>query len=105
MSIKCDVILQSGATPEQLTTLGAALWRWCIRAAGGSGIYQFLDNQTLADVIVGRLPVSSATTGPAERRGVHLRVRDKAFPDRQAAIDSLRREIAARGIEDIVVDG
>src|SRR5438477_235323 len=34
MSINCDVILQWGATPAQLTDLGVALWRWCNHAAG-----------------------------------------------------------------------
>jgi hypothetical protein len=44
MSIKCDVVLQCSATPDQPTSLGAALWRWCNRAAGDTGIYQYLDN-------------------------------------------------------------
>jgi hypothetical protein len=104
MSINCDVILQWSATPEQLTALGAALWRWCNRAAENTGIYQYLDNQTLADLIAGKLPRSSQTPWQAERRGVHFRVRDEASPDRQATIDSLRREIPAKGVEDIVVD-
>ena len=51
MSIKCDLILQWSATPEQLTALGAAMWRWCNRAAGNTGIYQYLDNQVLADLL------------------------------------------------------
>jgi hypothetical protein len=101
MSINCDVILQWGATPEQLTALGAAWWRWCIRAAGGTAIHQYLDNQALADLIAGRLPASSVV----DRRGVHFRVRDETSPDRQATIDSLRREIPALGVEDIVIDG
>ena len=45
------VILPWAATPEQLTAVGAALWRWCTRAAQDSGIYKFLDNQALADLI------------------------------------------------------
>ena len=101
MSIKCDVILQWGATPEQLAALGAAWWRWCIRAAGGTGLSQYLDNQVLADLIPGRLPASST----ADRRGVHFRVWDEVSLDRQATIDSLRREIPALGVEDIVIDG
>ena len=105
MSIKCDVVLQWSATPDQLTSLGAALWRWCNRAAGDTGIYQYLDNQALADLIAGKLPVSSQALGPAERRGVHFQIRDNASRDRQATIDSLRREIPVKGLEDIVVDG
>jgi hypothetical protein len=105
MSIKCDVIVQWTATPDQLTALGAALWPWCIRAAGVTGIYQFLDNQALADLIAGKLPMSSQPSWPDDGRGVHLQVRDEVSQDRQATIDSLRRSIPAKGVEDIVVDG
>jgi hypothetical protein len=105
MSITCDVILQWGATPEQLTALGAALWRWCTRAAGTTGIYPYLDNQALADLLAGKFPASSQTSRQAERRGVHFRVREEAPHNRQATIDSLRREIPAKGVEDLLVDG
>jgi hypothetical protein len=105
MSIHCDVILKWSATPEQLTAVGAALWRCCNRAAGARGIYRYLDNQALADLIAGKLPASSQTPRQAERRGVLFRFRDEASHSRQAAIDNLRREIPAKGIEDIMVDG
>jgi hypothetical protein len=36
MSIQCDVTLQGSVTPEQLSALGAALWRRCYRAAGST---------------------------------------------------------------------
>jgi hypothetical protein len=105
MSVACDVIVQWNATPEQLAALGSALWRWCDRTAGNTGIYQYLDNQALADLIAGRLPVSSQPPLSADRRGVHFRVRDEASQDRQATIEGLRRELPAGGIEDVVVDG
>jgi hypothetical protein len=105
MSINCDVILHWSATPAQLKALGAALWRWCNRAAGGTGIYQFLDNQALADLIAGKLPASSQTPRQGQHRGVHFRVRDEASQDGQATRDSLRHSIPAQGIEDIMVDG
>lgn len=101
MSINCDVIVQWAATPEQLTALGVALWSWCIRAAGDAGIYQYLDDQSLTDLIAGTLPRNRRS----ERRGVHFSVRDETSPDRRATIDSLRREIPAGAVEDIVVDG
>jgi hypothetical protein len=101
MSIHCDVILRWGATPEQLSTVGTALWRWCIHAAGDTGIYQYLDDQALADLIAGKLPASS----PADRRGVHFRFRDEVSRDRQATSDSLRRDLPAEGVEDILIDG
>jgi hypothetical protein len=105
MSIKCDVILRGTATPDQLTALGAALWRWCIGAAGDTGIYQHLDNQALADLIAGKLPMSSQPWWPDNGHGVHLPVRDEVSQDRQTTIDSLRRSIPAEGVADIVVDG
>jgi hypothetical protein len=104
MSITCDILVPWSATPGQLTALGAALWRWCNRAAGDTGIYPYLDNQTLADLIAGRLPMSSPQLWQAERRGIHFRLRDEVSPDRQATIDSLRREIAAEWVEDVLVE-
>ncbi|MCI0640084.1 MAG: hypothetical protein L0Y72_15585 [Gemmataceae bacterium] len=105
MSIQCDVILRGNATAEHLTALGAALWRWCNHAAGNSGIYHCLDNQTLADLIAGKFPLSSQSSRQTERRGVLFRFRDEESKDRQAAINSLRQDIPARLVEDIVVDG
>jgi hypothetical protein len=101
MAISCDVIVQWSATPEELTALGAALWRWCSRAAGDTHMYQCLNNQALADLIAGKFPTTSA----AERRGVHLRVRDEESLDRRTAVASLRRELPTEGVEDVVVDG
>jgi hypothetical protein len=105
MSIQCDVILQGSPTAEHLTALGTALWRWCNRAAANTGIYPILDNQTLADLIAGTFPLASQAPRPAERRGVLFRFRDEESKDRQAAINSLRQEIPARLVEDIIVDG
>ena len=105
MSIKCDVILQWSATPEQLTALGTALWGWCNRAAGKTGIYQYLDNQALADLIAGKLPIAGLTPGEGLGRGFHFRVRDETSHDRQPTIDSLRRDVPVNGVEDIVVAG
>jgi hypothetical protein len=105
MSVNCDIVLQWKATPVQLTALGAALWRWCNRAAGGGGVYQQLDNQALADLIAGKLPQSSQAQWPADRQGVHFWVRGQALQNRQAIIGSLRHSIPAEGIEDIVIDG
>ncbi len=105
MSMNCNIILKWSATPEQLTALGAALWRWCSRAAGATGIYQYLDDQALADLIAGKLPASSQTPWRADRRGVHFWVQAEAYHDRQATIASLRREIPGEGVEDVVIDG
>ncbi len=104
MSMNCEIILQWSATPEQLTALGAALWRWCKRAAGATGIFQQLDNQALADLIAGKLPDSSQTAW-RDPRGVHFRFQGERSHDRQATIRDLRKEILTKGVEDIVVDG
>ncbi len=101
MSVTCEVTVQWGATPEQLTALGGALWRWCVRGAEGAGIYGCLNSQPLADLIAGTLPRS----GRAGRRGVHFGLRDVASQSRKATIDSLRGAIPVNGVEDIVVDG
>lgn len=101
MSIHCDVILAWNATPVQLTALGIALWRWCSHVAGRTSIYQYLDNQTLADLIAGRFPAPDQGGRP----GVSFQVRDHVSRDRQAAIDDLRRELPAHGVADILVDG
>jgi hypothetical protein len=105
MSIACDVILKWEATPEQLTALGAALWRWCNRTAGGPSIYQSVDNQALADLIAGQFPAADQTRRQAGRRSVPFRVPGEAGQGRRATIDSLRRSVPAEGVEDILVDG
>jgi hypothetical protein len=104
MSISCDVIVRWGATPEQLAALGAALWRWCRRAAGGTDVYQYLDNQGLTDLIAGRFPSPGPADGRDERPTVHVGVRDGAYRDLQAAVESLRHELPAGGIEDVLVE-
>src|SRR5579871_5525159 len=98
MTMSCDIILRWGATPEQLTALGAALWRWCNGATGVRGIYQHLDNQPLADLIAGKLPASSQTSRRGDGRGVHFRFQDETSHDRQTTIVSLRRDFPAEGI-------
>jgi hypothetical protein len=103
MSIKCDVILQWSATPEELAAVGTALWR--SRAAGKTGIYQYLDNQALADLIAGKLPIAGLTPGEGLGRGFHFRLWDETSHDRQPIIDSLRQDIPVNGVEDIVVGG
>jgi hypothetical protein len=100
MSISCDVFLQGSATPQQLTTVGAALWRWCIRAAGDSGVYPYLDNQALADLIAGNFPASTQDQRPS----VHFWVRDESN-DRRTTVERLRRDMPAKGVEDIQIDG
>ncbi len=101
MSVNCEVTVPWDATPEQLTALGGALWRWCARGTGDAGISACLDNQPLADLIAGTFPRS----GRAERRGLHFGLRDNASQSRRATIESLRRGIPAQAVEDIAVDG
>ena len=64
------------------------------RAAGDTG-NQYLDNQALADLIAGRLPMSSQPRWSDNGRGVHLQVRDEVSQNRQTTIDRLRRSIPA----------
>ena len=107
MSINCDVVVKERATAEQLTMLGSALWRWCGRAAGDTGIYPYLDNQVMADLIAGKQPMSGQTPRQSEDRadGVRFSICDSGSHDRKGTIERLRWEIPTEGIEDIVVDG
>ncbi len=104
MSIRCDVTLRWGATPQELRALGAALWRWCMRAVGDRGIYPYLDNEILADLMDGKHPSSSQTPQQAET-GVRFSIQDESSEDREAIIRSLRRWIPAAGVADIMVGG
>jgi hypothetical protein len=105
MPTKCDVIVAWDATPEQLTAVGTALWRWCVRGVGAGGIYQYLDNQPLADLIAGRFPAAGRVPQPADARGVRFRVWNRASDGGSVAVDALRREIPVAGVVDVLVDG
>ena len=105
MTTDCDIILQWGATPEQLAALGSALWRWRARRAKDATIYQYLDNQALSDLIAGKLPMSPQTPRESDPVRAHLRFRDESSHGREETIRSLRLEIPAEGVEDIIVDG
>lgn len=100
MSMNCTVILHWSATPPQLATIGGVLWRWCIRAAGDTSVYQYLDNQELTDLIAGKFPASSQDQRPR----VQLSVRDEP-QGRRATVARLRREMPAEGLDDIQIDG
>jgi len=102
MPVTYDVLLRPDATPSQLKTVGAALWRWCIRTAGEENIFRYLDNQALADLTAGRHPTPME---PGSRRGSHFRARDELSPDRQTAVVGLRSEMPEEGILDVLVDG
>jgi hypothetical protein len=105
MSTECDVILKWDATPRQLSAIGAALWRWCNGVPGDGGVSPYLNNQALADLIAGRLPEPRPFPSPGEGRRVHFGFRDAAFRNRRAAIDSLRRELPADGVADVLING
>ena len=105
MSVYCHVVVKPGATAGQLAALGTALWAWCTGAANGDGVYQYLDNQGLADLIAGRLPAADPSVRPADRWGVRFRVPDGAFPDRRAVVESLTRALPAAAVEAVRADG
>lgn len=104
MPTQCDVIVAWNATPEQLSAVGAALWRWWVRGLGARDIYPYLDNQVLADLIAGRLPARGGQPQPADMSGVHCRVWNRAS-DGGASIDTLRRELPVAGVVNVLVDG
>jgi hypothetical protein len=100
----CEVVLRWDATPGQRKALGAALWGWCSREAGGAGIYQCLDNQPLADLLAGAFPAPGAAPG-AGLPQVTLSVRGVPARDREGVLESLRRALPGAGVSDVRVDG
>jgi hypothetical protein len=104
VTIYCHVIVNPSATAGQLSAVGAALWEWCTDGAKHGTIYQYLDNQGLADLIAGRLPAADLAAQAGDGRGVRFGAPDGAFPDHRAAIDSLRRALAAAGVDEVRVD-
>jgi hypothetical protein len=105
MSINCEVILRWDSMPEQHRAIGAALWRWCSRAAGGVGMYQYLDNQGFADLLAGRLPAPGLAAGDADLPHVRFSVPGAPARDRGAMLESLRRAIPGEGVAEVRVDG
>ena len=107
MSINCAISLRWDSTPAQRRTLGAALWRWCQQAAGsaGMGMYPYLDNQALADLLAGQLPASEATAWTAGLPRVSFTVPGNPARAGAAVLESLRREMPGEGIAEVRVDG
>jgi hypothetical protein len=105
MSMNCEVRLRCDATPEQYRALGAALWGWCNRTAGDAGIYPYLDNQPLADLLTGRFPDAGPLAWETDLPQVYFSVRGEPAHDREGILESLRRSLPSEGIADVRVDG
>jgi hypothetical protein len=105
MSINCAISLRWDSTPEQQRAVGAALWRWCHRAARSVGMYPYLDNQALADLLAGRLSASGATAWDAGLPRVQFSVPGDPVRDGQATLESLRRAMPGEGVAEVQVDG
>ncbi|HEY7157220.1 MAG TPA: acyl-CoA desaturase, partial [Gemmataceae bacterium] len=105
MSINCAVILRWDSMPEQRRAMGAALWRWCHQAAASAGMYPYLDNQALADLLAGKLPASGATASDAGLPRVPFTVPGDPARDGEATLESLRRAIPGEGVAEIRVEG
>jgi hypothetical protein len=105
MSRTCDVILDWSATPAELNALGTALWSWCQRTGGDGATYRNVDSQSLADLIAGERPLFRLPPVQAQRQSLRFLVHEGRFPDRGTTIESLRHEIPAEGVYDVLVDG
>jgi hypothetical protein len=105
MSVNCQVILRWDATSEQHRALGAALWDWCSRKAGDAGIYRYLDDQPLADLLAGHLPARDPMARSTDLPQVSFSVRGEPARDREGILDSLRRSLPSAGVADVRVDG
>src|SRR5579884_2696659 len=105
MSINCTVILRWDSTPAQQRALGVALWHWCNGASGNAGMYPYLDNQALADLLAGKLPASEAMAWDAGSPRVSFTVPGDPARDSEATLESLRRAMPGEGVAEIRVQG
>jgi hypothetical protein len=105
MSVNCDVILRWDATSDQRQALGAALWGWCRHKAGDAGIYRYLDDQPLADLLAGRFPARDPMARSTDLPQISFSVRGEPARDREGILDSLRRALPSAGIADVRADG
>lgn len=105
MSINCDVFIRDRSTPEELKTLGNALWRWYSRSSGDEILCQSVDNQALADLLAGRVPSTRRSAHHVGQPYVSFRLRAATYADCAATFASLRSEVPAAQVSDIVVDG
>jgi hypothetical protein len=105
MSINCTVTLRWDSTPRQQRALGVALWHWCNGASGNAGMYPYLDNQALADLLAGKLPASEATAWGAGLPRVQFSVPGDPARDGEAVLESLRRAMPDEGVAELRVDG
>jgi hypothetical protein len=105
MAIDCAITLRWDLRPDQLRALGSALWTWCLHAAGGGSIYQYLDNQALADLVDGRFPSSEGKVGNARLPYIFFTVPEDPARDRYATCESLRLAFSSEGIADLRIGG
>jgi hypothetical protein len=105
MSINCTVILRWDSTLAQQRALGAALWHWCNGASGNGGMYAYLDNQALADLLAGRLPASESAAWDSGLPRVSFSVPGNPARDGAATLESLRQAILDEGVAEVCVDG
>jgi|SRR5579871_3879026 len=105
MPINCTVILRWDSTPAQQRALGVALWHWCNGASGSAGMYPYLDNQALADLLAGQLPASEAAAWDDGSPRVSFTVPGDPARDGEATLESLRRAIPREGVMEVWVDG
>lgn len=56
MSLLCEVIPRTDATPEELRTLGRAIRAWYQRERGRNGLAHYVDTYALDDLLAGELP-------------------------------------------------
>lgn len=105
MPIHCEVLLQWDSTPAQRRALGAVLWRWCGRATGKAGMYQYLDNQALADLIAGRLPAPGVSAWQAGLPRVQFLVPGNSAEEHASMLESLRQLRPDQGVAEVRVEG
>jgi hypothetical protein len=125
--IACWVLPRRDGTAAERQVLGDALGRWSKRESGENGILHHMDNLALLDLLaeespqafvlqmLGKtgepdpwgekvVPALGAEPPAPEERTVFFAVRGGSSYDRRRVIASLRQDIAADLVEDILID-
>jgi hypothetical protein len=108
MSIRCVIFPRRDATPRQRRELGAALHRWYARESREHGMALYTNQQGINALLAGSWPPAEPRKGKAKskrRPPVLLDVRGGKHYNRQATIESLRKDIPASLVDDVLIDG
>jgi hypothetical protein len=121
MFVNCELLPRRDATAEELKALGTAVREWARRELKG-GVLHSIDPTGLAALLAGELPpplalqaaehtpgadlksVAEALGAAASIRSLRFTVKDDPHGTRQRVVESLRQDIPAGLVHDVLID-